>query len=342
MGGITGETQYVRGLRSFREIILRPGDFRDEFSSGRGDVARRKLCDAFMQATEYDALLMCDLDMWHPPDMLEKLRSHDKDMVTGHYFAREAHPVHSIIGQYGDGKWPFLPLNDIPTTGLHRVGMTGMGNVLIKRHVIEAVAKYLPPGDEPFAIGPCPAITGDYRSLGSDYRFFPLAQRLGFELWLDASVESQHAVTFWIGRQMYEAVKPYQAKETFKRNIAYIALQLGEKGMNPQALQERIKQIEGRKADLVAQKASALKTVEFLERQITGLNWTLNEDKWLLENLPKLTAEFPTVPEGKRGKLLANRLGVEGMTEQQVKQAREGVAQKEAREFAEDLDGRPH
>lgn len=337
VAGITGESQYVRGLRSFRNIALLPGDYRQEFSSGRGDVARRKAGDYLVTHPEYEAILLCDLDMWHPPDLLQKLRACNKDMVTGHYFARESYPLHSIVCEYGDGKWPFTPLNDIPTSGLHRVGMTGMGNALITRKVYSAVEQFLPKGDEPFAIGPVPVITGDHRSLGSDYRFFSLAQYLGYELWFEASVESEHATVFWVNRQLYEALRGSQATELFRRNTAFTQMILREKGMNPTILNNRIKQLEARLEDISNQKKQALNTVSFLERQELALKSVISEDKWLLENIDD---QFPTVPEAEKQALLDNRKGIEGVTEVQARTAREHVAQEEARGFVQDLQSR--
>ncbi len=293
--GITSEQQYVRGVRSFRNIVMRAGDHRDEFASGRGDVSRRKACDAFL-LSGLDALLLCDLDMWHPPYMLERLRAHDVDMVTGHYFAREAHPLHSVICEYGNGKYPYPPMQDIPS-GLHRIGMTGMGNVLIKRNVIEAVAKHLPKGDDPFAIGAAPEVTGDHRSLGSDYRFFSVAQHLGFVLWLDGSVESEHAIIFWADRKLYEALRTYQLPERVKRTTAFHGLLLEEKGMDATTIQARVKLLEERYTDLVNQKQQFESSIELLEKQITSLHAVISEDKWILEQLAKEAERFPTVPE---------------------------------------------
>lgn len=210
VAGISGETQYVKSLRTYYEIPIRPGDYKQERAIGRGDVARRQAGSDFLEG-DFDAILLLDLDMLHPPDILERLRAHDLDMVTGHYYARNARYIHSICWETGNGSWPWRPMVNVPRTGLHEIAVAGMGCVLIKRTVVEAVKRRLPPGGHPFGIGPLPEATGDHKSLGSDFRFFTLARMLGYKLYLDASIESRHATVFWLNHQL--ADKLYDPKK---------------------------------------------------------------------------------------------------------------------------------
>ena len=108
VAGTTGEVQFVKSMRGFRELAIRDGDIRAEPKDfSRGDVTRMTMCDAFLEDRRFDAILMVDMDMYHYPDMLEKLRSHNKDMVTAHYWKRKT-PMESII-VIGE-KWPYIPL----------------------------------------------------------------------------------------------------------------------------------------------------------------------------------------------------------------------------------------
>lgn len=202
VAGATSEMQYVEGVESFYGIVLREGDDRTRCISGRGDVSRRTVCDEFLRRTEFDAVLMVDMDQLSPPNLLEKLRAHDLDMVTAHYMHRSIDPPHSICSEIGDDTWPYPVMTDVPESGLHEIALSGMGAVLIRREVIEAVRNYLPAGDHPFAIGPLREVAGDDVSFPAKYRFFTIARKLGYKLWLDADIECLHATVVWVGRDI--------------------------------------------------------------------------------------------------------------------------------------------
>ena len=336
VAGISGETQYVKSLRTYYEIRIRPGDFKQERASGRGDVARMLACEDFL-AGPWDAICLLDLDMLHPPDILERLRAHDLDMVTGHYYARNSRNVHSIVCGYGDGKWPFPPLVDIPRSGLHRVGTTGMGNVLIKRAVVEAVKKRLPPGDNPFGIGPSREVTGDDRSLGSDFRFFALANLAGYKLWLDADVESRHGVVFWINHELAEGLRG--VRDNAKRVEALSEQFFKERGVDAEALKLRIRAMGQKLEDAKAQRENFARSLDLLDRQIIALSAVLNEENFLLEQeIGKHDPDaFPVAPEEERQSILENRTGLKGVSKQEVIAARSKVLQNEAKEFVDDI-----
>jgi len=335
VAGISGEQQYVKSLRSFYEIRLRPGDIKQERAIGRGDVARMLAGEEFNEKEEYDAIALFDVDMLHPPDALEKMRSHDLDMVTGHYYARNLKFVHSIIWELGDGTWPFTPLVDVPKTGLHEVAISGMGCVLIKRDVFNAVSDFLPPGDHPFSIGPCPEVTGDYRTLGTDFRFFAIARLLGYKLWLDADIECQHATVLWLNRDL--AGRLNDPKRNFEW-LQMIATQIREAdGMNDKFLEVRVKQLQARLEDLQTQHAQMNKSADFLRRQIEAVKTVLSEDLFLMEESKKGKI-FPTVPEEQRKEMLENRTKLPGnMPDAEAKRAREHMLGEEAKGFVDDL-----
>lgn len=209
VAGLSGERQYLKSLNSFHDLLIGSGDVKHlPQKAMRGDQTRMAFCDSFLQS-ERDALLMLDCDMVHPPDLLERLRAWNKDMVTAHYWKRSA-PMESVCSVSPDGTWPYLPLNmnDAPNEGLFEIASTGFGAVLIKRGVIEQVAKAVGAEGHPFALGPMPEMTnGENAHLGSDMRFFHKARELGYNLWLDCGVESLHAATFWMSRQLYERLR---------------------------------------------------------------------------------------------------------------------------------------
>lgn len=212
VAGVSSERQYVRALDSiFKE--LQPGD--DDslgYDAGApGWIARIELCDAFLEQKQFDALFQMDMDMLFPPDTLERLRSHDLDMVTGHYFKRKTDPMMSIIQVKDPASNRWLPMEDVPEHGLHEVACTGMGCVLIKREVIDAVAQ-IPGIIHPFMPGPIPELHPT-KIYGQDIRFFFYANMLGYKLWLDADVEAAHGCTFWMTRYLYKILRPHQDDE---------------------------------------------------------------------------------------------------------------------------------
>ena len=90
-----------------------------------------------------------------------------------------------------------------------------MGCVLIKREVFEAVMSILPPGASPFEIGKLPEVAFPQSNFGSDYRFYYLAQKLGYELWGDPDVDCPHAITMWLDRNFDDHIWKAR-KETLK------------------------------------------------------------------------------------------------------------------------------
>ena len=215
LAGLTKEEQFIKSYRSFRDIKTRDGDdlFEpEEFT--RGDVMRATMCDEFLERTEFDAIFLLDLDMIHKPDLLENLRKHNLDMVTAHYWKRKT-PMESVIG-LGD-KWPYMPLKDLPDTGLMEVSNTGFGAVLIKREVVQAVSELVAP-EHPMTLGHVPEMANGEVNMGSDMRFFHYARSLGYKLWLDCSQESLHSCNIWLSRELYHKIREpdWEAEEERK------------------------------------------------------------------------------------------------------------------------------
>lgn len=244
VAGVSAERQYHKSLSSFYEIVKDDGDKAFLQTGTRGDVARSVVCEQFL-GSDFDALFLCDLDQVFPRDVLQRLRAHDKDMVSGHYMIRSTKHLRSIW-QYSliPGDWPFIHYIDPPTEGLHRIESTGMGCVLIKREVIEAVAGLLPPGSSPFEIGKLPTVSVAQGNFGSDYRFFYLAQALGFELWGDADIDTPHASTLWLSRKTIDMLLEQRERwpEFMYQNVFINSIKA--KGMlNANAIETRLMEL---------------------------------------------------------------------------------------------------
>jgi len=219
VGGVSSEKQYVSALESFNNVKKREGDGVHIQYRHRGDTNRILILNHFYTHTEYDALWMVDMDMIFQPNVLERLRSYNVDMVTGMYYRRGLWPMKPIVTVSPNGTWPFFVPYDIPEDGLHDtingwpIIHTGFGNVLIKRQVLVDVKNRLPQGASPFAIGPMPEMTGgEHGPWGADYRFFTLANQAGYKLWLDASeeCEAKHGTSIFLDRKVYNIFRPYQ------------------------------------------------------------------------------------------------------------------------------------
>ena len=219
LAGVSSETQYTKALDTiWNDLITREGDELAFKCGSVGWASRMELCNTFLERPQFDALFMVDMDMKFPPDALERLRSHNVDMVSGHYFKRQVDPMVSIIQVEKDGE--LVPLRDIPTEGLHLVVTSGMGCLLVKREVIEAVAK-IPEIVHPFMVGALPSVYGWDMHFGQDIRFFLYAKMLGYQLWLDASVECPHACTVWLTKKLYDILRPHQEEEWQKYLDSY-------------------------------------------------------------------------------------------------------------------------
>lgn len=215
----------------------------------RGDITREAFVDFFLNDESYtgeDAILLLDADQLHPPDMLEKLRAHDLDMVCAHCYRRNTHPIQSLCYEIGDGTFPFLPYppKKIPRSGLHEIAVTGFGCVLIKKKVLQAVKDTLPKGANPIAIGPMPEIVSDHGNWGPDFRFFIRARKLGYKLWLDANIESLHSTNFWLGHKSADYMTDYMDWATAAQDILKIRLEMY--GVELEAFKQRKRLLEVR------------------------------------------------------------------------------------------------
>lgn len=255
----SSDTQYVKSHRSCHELNRRDGDdmfLPNEF--GIGLTSRIQMEQGFWDHPEYDALLCLDADQAHPVDMLEKLRTSmeegDLDMVCAHCYRRTFAPVQSLCFELGDGTWPSLPILDPPTEGLHEISSTGFGCVLIHRRVLAGLREYLPKGVSPFAAGPISGMSKDRDLFGQDFRFFLLARRLGYRLWLRADCESLHGVTMWLGHYAADRLMDY-TRWANAAHQTFIEDRLRIHGMNLEAFKQRRRILEARKKGLLDQLA---------------------------------------------------------------------------------------
>ena len=342
VAGVSAELQYVKSQNSFYGLRVQDGDYRT-FDFGKPGIhARRKIGSLFERKTQYDALLLCDMDMKFPEDALESMRARDVDMVTGHYFRRRTNPMLSVVQIERDG-WPYVPMIDVPDEGLHEVASTGMGCVLIKREVYTAVKDGLPKGGHPFNEAPLPWLTGDYAHFGQDVAFFAQARRLGYKLWLDASVECAHGHTMWLTKKLYDQLG--HKDEQLENWTKLFAVSREKNGMDKKTAKIRIEQLEMARKEVADELARAEERVAMLTNQLAVADGQIAE-----REMDKQQRDYPPgakpVPLPITGSELAQDLALANRTkppkaagtEEELKESRQEVYEREAKQRIEALE----
>jgi hypothetical protein len=133
-------------------------------------------------------ILFIDSDMRFPQDMIGRLVKHDLDIVATNC-ARRRMPTGPTAQLYKENGERELVWTMPESTGLQEVGSVGMGVMLIKREVFEALA-------EPWFETPWRVDKRGY--IGEDVFFCQKAAAAGFKIWIDHDVSKEigHIGTF--------------------------------------------------------------------------------------------------------------------------------------------------
>ena len=146
--------------------------------------------------TDSTHVLWLDSDMMFPPDTLQRLLSHGKDIVAGNYVTRQ-YP-HKTVAYKHMHDWQSYVINNGNSTDLISVAAVGMGCMLITTEVLKRMSK------PRFQTSWIPE-TQDH--MGEDFYFCEQARKLGYDVWIDdaLSVDLQHLGTVAFNHSM---VKP--------------------------------------------------------------------------------------------------------------------------------------
>ena len=232
VAGVGAEIGYTTAHISFCDIKLGPEDKRGVLMSTRGEEGRQEFVEEFL-GQGYQALLLCDLDQTFPRDIVERLWGHQKEVVSGYYTRRNS-PVPPVAFA-PDKTWPLTPLFSHPDHGLVEIGATGFGCVLIQREVFQKMKPLLKPGEPFISNRDFYEHTGDYRTVGSDLRFFVRCRDLGIKVWMDLDVRCGHATTLFLGWNDYK-----QQGEDLPLRHNYLKIAEEKGGMNEEALKARM------------------------------------------------------------------------------------------------------
>lgn len=144
------------------------------------DQVRNLIADWVVRGFDY--LLSVDSDIVLPPDALEKMLKHDKDMVTGIY--RQRLPQQTL--EVYDMDQRNIPADKLPKNELVRIGGCGFGCVLVKNKVFTDVG--YPQFEYHSAI--------DHKdTFSEDNDFCKKATAKGFEIFADTSIICDHKGT---------------------------------------------------------------------------------------------------------------------------------------------------
>jgi GT2 family glycosyltransferase len=124
---------------------------------------------------EGDWLLFLDSDMEFPPDTLNRLLSHNKDIVGGLCF-RKVPPFNPTLYKKRKFKDDYMFVSEWPENQLIEVDATGCACLLIRRDVLEAI--------------PDPIF--EDAAVSEDMNFCKKAQKAGFKIYVDTGLKIGH------------------------------------------------------------------------------------------------------------------------------------------------------
>jgi GT2 family glycosyltransferase len=171
----------VVGLTALLSHSFRHGIVSDAlFSEGAlVDDARNQLVRrAFESNPEVSHLMWVDSDVIPPPDTVERLLAHDKEVVGGIYHQKEP-PFPPLVYDLD----PYRPVESSFTGGeLRRVGGVGLGCALVRADVYQRISQHF----------------RDIRwyelsyGTGEDVHFFERCRQVGIEVFVDPTVRCSH------------------------------------------------------------------------------------------------------------------------------------------------------
>lgn len=146
------------------------------------DMARNEIVKAFL-ASDCSHLLFVDQDSILQRDLLDKLLSHDKDVISALYFTKEQRKP--VAYRLENGR--LTNLQNYNLNSLESVNGIGLGCCLIKRHVIEGLKQKLV-GKPMFAI----VLEDRNNQMSEDIYFSLLLAEHGFQMHVDTGCKIGH------------------------------------------------------------------------------------------------------------------------------------------------------
>lgn len=146
------------------------------YADGRNDVVAKAREEGF------EWLFFVDDDVFLPHDVLKRLLSHQKDIMTGIYWTKSNPTEPVIFEKFGKG-----PMYKFPIDKVFQVAGAGAGCLLINMRVFDKFDEHNIPY---FKQGW--SENGIICAIGEDHWFFKKAKELGFEIYADSGVLCDH------------------------------------------------------------------------------------------------------------------------------------------------------
>lgn len=170
-----------------------------DFHAGECPIGRCRndLAHKFLENREFTHILYIDSDIVFSFDQVEKLLSHDEDIVGGYYFKKcegQAQPVCNRLST----------VDEPNERGLVKMKYMGTGFLRISRKVFEVMAQEMPELEyvcdsdnktlkhDFWRMGVVAGPDGKKRWLSEDWQFCQFALDLGFDVWADAQCILRH------------------------------------------------------------------------------------------------------------------------------------------------------
>lgn len=152
----------------------------------------------------YDYIMWLDDDMLVPPDTVERLLAHNKDICSGLYFGRKNYKplLFDITEELEDGETYYNLKNhtEYRQNDLMKIDGIGFGCVLTKVSALKKIWDCPEDG-----IGQtCFDFIG---GLGEDLSFGIRCRKLGIETWVDTSIKCGHLSEFTVTEDAWLAIK---------------------------------------------------------------------------------------------------------------------------------------
>lgn len=161
------------------------GDFKKDPTKNYATQRLEVVQKALESKSKY--LLFIDSDVFVPSDAINRLMSHDVDIVNGIYWMKTTPPQPVIYESIGNGPiWKIEPKDE-----LLEIGGAGLGCCLIKTSVFE---KFIEKGVDIFKQNWSGQRSGRTVKvdIGEDHWFFDQARKLGFKIYADTNVLCDH------------------------------------------------------------------------------------------------------------------------------------------------------
>lgn len=170
------DTVKAKTFASMLGIMVTSGDKVVGYSMRQGGdiVSARTFCAQEAVSTGATHLFFIDSDMLLPPDTLDRLLAHDKDIITVEYSRRKL-PVESVT----------QPLTERKENELYKARVIGAGCLLIKTDVFKNEALEKPWFN--FGRGSDGMVV-----IGEDTWFARTAMDAGYDVWIDPTIKVGH------------------------------------------------------------------------------------------------------------------------------------------------------